>query len=96
MYLRSPCKCLKRASRAIYLSIAIVTTLLFLPAVEAKTGNLSGVIFTVGPDHAQTVWPNARVTLERTSTQRMRAPTSPIGSGLTPSTASCTAIMKSR
>ena len=95
MYLRSPCKCLKRASRAIYLSIAIVTTLLFLPAVEAKTGNLSGVIFTVGPDHAQTVWPNARVTLKNLDTKNESA-TSPIGSGLTPSTASCTAIMKSR
>jgi len=69
MYLRSPCKYLKRASPAIRLSIAIVTTLMFSSAIEAKTGNLSGVIFTISSDQVQTVWPNARVTLKNLDTK---------------------------
>jgi len=73
MYLRSPCKYLKRASPAIRLSIAIVTTLMFSSAIEAKTGNLSGVIFTISSDQVQTVWPNARVTLKNLDTKNESA-----------------------
>jgi hypothetical protein len=42
----------------------------FLPALEAKTTTVSGVVFTLGSDHVQTVWPNARVTLKSLGTHR--------------------------
>jgi hypothetical protein len=48
---------------------ALLTILLLTPAVTAKTGTLSGVIFTVGQDHVQIVWPNARVTLKNLTTR---------------------------
>jgi Carboxypeptidase regulatory-like domain/TonB dependent receptor-like, beta-barrel len=48
---------------------ALLTVLLLTPAVTAKTGTLSGVIFTVGQDHVQIVWPNARVTLKNLTTR---------------------------
>ena len=35
-----------------------------LPVHAAKTGKIRGTIFTVSPAHAQTLWPNARVTLK--------------------------------
>ena len=68
MYLRSPCKCMKRASHAIRLFIVLVATLLLSLAAEAKTGKLGGDIFTVGSDRVQTAWPNARVALKNLDT----------------------------
>ena len=68
MFLRRPCKCLKRASPTTWLFVALVTTLLLSPSLEAKTGGLGGVIFTVSSDHVQTVWPNARVALKNLDT----------------------------
>jgi hypothetical protein len=47
----------------------MLTALLLTPALAARTGKLSGVIFTVGPDQMQTVWPNARITLKHLTTQ---------------------------
>jgi Carboxypeptidase regulatory-like domain/TonB dependent receptor-like, beta-barrel len=46
------------------LLLPLLTALLLTPAVTAKTGTLSGIVFTVGQDHVQIVWPNARVTLK--------------------------------
>jgi len=48
---------------------ALLTVLLLTPAVTAKTGTLSGVVYTVGQDHVQIVWPNARVTLKNLTTR---------------------------
>jgi hypothetical protein len=48
---------------------ALLTVLLLTPAVTAKTGTLSGVVFTVGQDHVLIVWPNARVTLKNLTTR---------------------------
>jgi hypothetical protein len=47
---------------------ALLTVLLLTSAVTAKTGTLSGVVFTVGQNHVQIVWPNARVTLKNLTT----------------------------
>ena len=46
------------------LCVALLLMLLFAPALPAKTVKVKGVIFTVGADHVQTLWPNARVTLK--------------------------------
>jgi len=48
---------------------ALLTVLLLTPAVTAKAGTLSGVVYTVGQDHVQIVWPNARVTLKNLTTR---------------------------
>jgi len=48
--------------------LAFLTVSLLTPTLAAKTGKLSGVIFTVGPDHVQLVWPNARITLKNLTT----------------------------
>ncbi len=48
--------------------LALLTALLLTPTLAAKTGKLSGVIFTVGQDHVQLVWPNARITLKNLTT----------------------------
>lgn len=74
MHLRSPCKYLELAPRAIRILIAIA--LLIAPALAAKTATLTGVIFTVGSDHVQTLWPNARVTLKNLDTKNETATTS--------------------
>jgi Carboxypeptidase regulatory-like domain/TonB dependent receptor len=37
-------------------------------ALAAKTAKLSGVVFTLGADQVQTVWPNANVTLKNVTT----------------------------
>ena len=76
MYLRSPCKCLNRTACAIRLSIAILTALVLAPYLEAKTATIGGVIFTLGSDHVQTVWPNARVTLKNLDTNNQTTTTS--------------------
>src|SRR6516164_3057912 len=38
--------------------------------VAAKTVRLSGIVFTVGADQTQTLWPNARVSLKSLTTRR--------------------------
>jgi hypothetical protein len=48
--------------------IAMLIALATEPLLEAKTASLSGVIFTLGSDQAQTVWPNVRVTLKNLDT----------------------------
>ncbi len=48
--------------------VAIVLALMFEAPLEAKTATVGGVIFTLGSDKAQTVWPNARVTLKNLDT----------------------------
>src|SRR6516162_8591132 len=72
MCLRGLCKCAKLAAPAagLFLALAIVA---FERAAEAKIAAVSGVIFTVASDRAQTVWPNARVTLRNRDTNNQVA-----------------------
>jgi hypothetical protein len=69
MYRRSPCKYLDLTPQAPRLLIAILTTLLFSPTLQAKMATISGIVFTVASDRVQTVWPNARVTLKSLDTR---------------------------
>jgi hypothetical protein len=39
------------------------------PPAAAKSTQVSGVIFTLGSDRVQTVWPTARITLRSLTTQ---------------------------
>jgi hypothetical protein len=55
-------------ARASRLFLAIVMALLCESALEAKTSSVSGVILTLASDGAQTVWPNARITLKNLDT----------------------------
>jgi hypothetical protein len=64
MYLQRRYQRLRVGARACKFWLPLLTALLLTPALDAKTGELSGVIFTVGKDRVQTVWPNARVTLK--------------------------------
>ncbi len=50
------------------LFVAILMALVCEAALEAKTATVGGVIFTLSSDQAQTVWPNARVTLKNLDT----------------------------
>jgi hypothetical protein len=50
-------------------SVALVVALALAPAATAKTGKVSGVIYTLGADRVQTLWPNARITLKNLTTQ---------------------------
>jgi len=54
-------------SRLLVAAIIIST---FATPTSAKTGRLSGVIFTIANDGGQTVWPNARVTLRNLASGR--------------------------
>ena len=54
--------------RACKFWLASLTALLLTPALAAKTGKLSGFIFTVGQDQVQLVCPNARITLKNLTT----------------------------
>ena len=67
MYLRCHRKCLNLMAHAIRLFLAILIASVAEPA-EAKTSTVSGVIFTLGSDQKQTVWPNARVSLKNLDT----------------------------
>ena len=40
------------------------------PLHAAKTGKIRGTIFTISPDHVQTQWPNAKITLKNLETGR--------------------------
>ena len=45
-------------------------SLLLAPAAAAKTARVSGVIFTLGSDRLQTLYPNVRVTLKNLTSKR--------------------------
>jgi outer membrane receptor protein involved in Fe transport len=68
MYLRSCRQRLPLIAYAGRLAVAILFATLFEIPLAAKTATISGVIFTVGSDRAQVVWPNARVTLKNLDT----------------------------
>jgi hypothetical protein len=48
--------------------VLLTLSLAFVPSVAAGTASLKGLIFSVGGDKIQTVWPNARVTLKSLAT----------------------------
>ena len=48
--------------------IALSIALTVVATIAAKTARISGVIYTIGADKVQTLWPNARVTLKNLST----------------------------
>jgi hypothetical protein len=64
MYLRSRREVLNLIAPAWQIFAAMLMALVFVPALEAKTATVSGVVFTLGSDRVQTVWPNAHVTLK--------------------------------
>jgi hypothetical protein len=57
-------------AHSLRICVALLLALLFVPALRAKTLKVTGIIFTVGSDHVQTLWPNARVTLKNLGTRR--------------------------
>lgn len=67
---QKPCTGLQLSFRVPPICAAFVLALLLPPSAAAKTAKVSGVIFTIGADHVQTVWPNARITLENLRTQQ--------------------------
>lgn len=68
MYLRSRRQRLLVIALADRFVLAILLTALFEIPLEAKTATISGLIFTVGSDQTEVVWPNARVTLKSQGT----------------------------
>src|SRR4051794_8559233 len=48
--------------------LALLVALTSVPSRAAKTSAISGIVYTVGSNHVQTVWPNARVSLKRLAT----------------------------
>ena len=50
------------------LFVAMLLALLCEPVLQAKSASVTGVIFTLGSDQVQTVWPNARITLKSLET----------------------------
>jgi hypothetical protein len=61
---------LRVGARACKFWLPLLTALLLTPALAAKTGRLNGVIYTLGQDRVQIVWPNARVTLKNLTANR--------------------------
>ena len=50
--------------------VTVLLVLFVAPLASTdKTGRISGVIFTLGPDRVQVVWPTARVTLKNLATR---------------------------
>ena len=49
--------------------LALLVAFMLAPAVAAKSTQVSGIIYTLGSDGVQTVWPNARITLKNLSSQ---------------------------
>ena len=47
---------------------AVLVASFFAPALQAKSASVTGIVFTLGTDHVQTVWPNARVALKNLGT----------------------------
>jgi len=50
------------------LFVAMLLALLCEPVLQAKSASVTGVIFTLGSDQVETVWPNARITLKSLET----------------------------
>ena len=69
MYLRSRHETLHRTR----FFAAILIAFVLVPALQAKTSTISGIIFTLGSDKVQTVWPNARITLKNLDTNNEAA-----------------------
>ena len=53
--------------RACRVLTSVVVALACAPALAAGSANVSGTVFSVGPDHVRTVWPSARITLKNLS-----------------------------
>jgi hypothetical protein len=68
MHLRSRRKIVNLTLHAARFVAAILIAFVLVPALEAKTSTVSGIIFTLGSDKVQTVWPNARITLKNLGT----------------------------
>jgi len=51
-----------------HLCLLISIILSCLPAFAAKTANLKGIIYTLGSDNVQTLWPNARINIKNVTT----------------------------
>ena len=49
--------------------LALLVAFMLAPPAAAKSTQVSGVIFTLGSDRVQTVWPTARITLRSLTTQ---------------------------
>ena len=49
--------------------LALLVAFMLAPAAAAKSTQVSGVIFTLGSDRVQTVWPNAHITLKSLTTR---------------------------
>ena len=60
---------LRLRSHVLESCLALLVAFLLAPAAAAKSAQVSGVIFTLGSDRVQTVWPNARITLRNLTTQ---------------------------
>ena len=67
------CVPISTMARFIWVFFVIASVLVGEPAMGAKTATVSGHIFTMGSDHVQTVWPNARVTLKNLGTNNESA-----------------------
>ena len=70
MHPHSPHRCVperRRLPSLLFLAVIIST---LTTSLAAKTGKLSGIIFTVANDGGQTVWPNARVALRNSNNGR--------------------------
>src|SRR5215468_3928161 len=56
------------ASRLKSLLSAFLTLLMWTGSAAAKTGKVTGTIFTLASGQTETVWPNARITLKNLAT----------------------------
>ena len=59
---------LRPGSLTLRLVISLSIALCVVASIAAKTARINGVIYTLGADKVQTLWPNARVTLKNLST----------------------------
>src|SRR6516165_4430645 len=59
---------LRPGSLTLRVVVSLSIALCVVASVAAKTARISGVIYTLGADKVQTLWPNARVTLKNLST----------------------------
>jgi hypothetical protein len=51
------------------IAVAVLIAAVFVPAVAAKSANVSGVIFTLDSNRVQVMWPDARITLKELATK---------------------------
>ena len=62
------CFCMAGRHFIPYAHLCFTILLAFVPAFAAKTASVAGVIYTVGTDNVQTLWPGARLSLKNLST----------------------------